>query len=370
MSIIDPIKISFIGDIFPGELPYTVGYGIRTQFSKHLGSLWKGSILELLGSNDIICGNLESPLVSEKNALKMTFLGDPEFALFLRECGINVLNVANNHILEQGEKGFRSTVQVLKENEIGIIGCHDNTNSTVHYKETKGKKIGIAGFSNVDLHMIKNDGLFTVLNEEKVLESLYRMKSENADFKILCFHWGNEYINIPSLEQRKLARKFIDEGADVIVGHHPHVIQPWEKYKHGHIFYSLGNFMFDYIHSEIVSKGLVVTLTFSTDVKSIVVNLAGVKLSNGTPPERLENEAFFKYYSRVVDLYERMCKLSDAGYEQKYKRMLSRNHLFQRILMKSALLKEFYRVKRSEKKLLLRNLAIYYFNRNIQAPDI
>jgi poly-gamma-glutamate capsule biosynthesis protein CapA/YwtB (metallophosphatase superfamily) len=83
------------------------------------------------------------------------------------------------------------------------------------------------------------------------------MQSNNADIKILSFHWGNEYIHHPSLGQRNLAYKCIEAGADIIVGHHPHVIQPYEKYKEGHIFYSLGNFCFDNLQSKQTRTGMI-----------------------------------------------------------------------------------------------------------------
>jgi hypothetical protein len=87
------VKITLIGDIFPAELPYTRDYGIGTQFKKHKGIPWKNKLRGILGVNDIILGNLESPLISDGNNAVNTFYGDPEFTGFLKECGINVLNL-------------------------------------------------------------------------------------------------------------------------------------------------------------------------------------------------------------------------------------------------------------------------------------
>jgi len=254
----DMIGITLLGDIFPGELDFTQNYGIRTQFKKHKGIPWRKEIKKIVSDDDIVLGNLESPLVHEADAIKKTFFGDPEFVCFLRECGINVVNIANNHILEQGNEGFRSTIQALNNAELGIIGQSIDSKSKIFYIDVKGLKIAIAGFSNVDLHIIQNDNHFAVLNEDNVINTIESMEEHMVDLKILSFHWGNEYIHVPSIDQRKMAYKFIDNGADIIVGHHPHVIQPYEKYKHGHIFYSLGNFIFDYIHSRMVSFGLIV----------------------------------------------------------------------------------------------------------------
>jgi len=361
MSSNDLINITLIGDIFPGELPFTRDYGIRTQFKIHKGALWGLKIKEILGSNDIVIGNLESPLVTNGNSVKNTFYGDPGFALFLKECGINVLNIANNHILEQGYNAFRNTIDTLNKVEIGVVGNNTDSGSNIYYIENKDLKVAIAGFSNVDLQVIENNGSFSILNENDVIHTLKIMMEEKADLKILSFHWGNEYVRIPSLEQRKIAYKFIDHGADVIAGHHPHVIQPYEKYKNGHIFYSLGNFIFDYIHSEMVSIGLVARIDVNARNKNVNVKLKGVKLSNKDTIEVLPDHSFKKYYSDITNLYEKTCKMADEDYINHYKNLLRRNHLGQRISMKTAIIKEFFRVNGNSKTILIQNLLKYYF---------
>ena len=358
----DTLRIALIGDIFPGELPFTQNYGIRTQFEKHKGIPWIRKINEIVGKNDIIIGNLESPLVTEINSIKKTFFGNPEFVYFLKECGINVLNVANNHIMEQGNQGFQSTIQALNKAELGIVGHIIDSKSKIIYKNVKGLKIAIAGFSNVDLHVIQNDDHFAVLNEDNVINTLTTMEEHKADIKILCFHWGNEYVHIPSFEQRKMAYKFIDNGADVIVGHHPHVIQPYEEYKNGHIFYSLGNLIFDYNHSKMVSIGLVATIEIN-ESKQIHINLNGVKLSYKNTVTSLPLDKFEKYYSNVIKLYDKFIILSDEKYQKCYHTLHKRNHLRQRIFMKTSIIKEFLRIKKKDKIFLIRNLFTYYFKK-------
>jgi poly-gamma-glutamate synthesis protein (capsule biosynthesis protein) len=147
------------------------------------------------------------------------------------------IKFANNHILEQGDKGYLETISHLNKAGIGVTG---NSGSNIFYREINGKKIAIAGFSNVDLNTIKNNGRFAVLNEDNVIETLKVMQRNKVGFKILCFHWGNEYVHIPSPGQRKMAYRFIDEGADIIAGHHPHVIQPFENIKAGIFSIHLG----------------------------------------------------------------------------------------------------------------------------------
>jgi len=358
------ITLTLVGDIFPAELPYTRNYGIRTQFKKHKGIPWNNKLRNILGVNDITLGNLESPLISDGNNACNTFYGDPEFADFLKECGINVLNIANNHILEQGDNEYLETIEHLYKAGIGVTG---NSDSNILYREIYGRKFAIAGFSNVDLNTINNNGRFAVLNENNVIATLKVMHRNKADFKILCFHWGNEYIHIPSLDQRKLAYRFIDEGADVIAGHHSHVIQPFEKYKSGYIFYSLGNFMFDYIHSEMVSVGLVATLTINAG-NNVNVNLRGVKLSGKETIEPMEDRDFRKFYSEIENLYKESVRLTNHEYSNFYNKLLKNNHLKQRILMKTAIMKELFRLGRQERILLIRNILNYYFKKSGTFP--
>lgn len=354
------IKISLIGDIFPGELSFTKNYGIRTQFEKHNGMPWVEKIRNVIGRNDLIIGNLESPLISKSAAIKDTFYGNPGFGKFLKECGINVLNVANNHILEQGESGFKSTIEILSENQVGIVGHIVNGSSVILYREIRGIRISIAGFSNVDLHKIQNNGNFAVLNEENVLNALDIMKQNSADIRILCLHWGDEYIHFPSLEQRKMAYKFIDAGASIIAGHHPHVIQPYEKYQEGHIFYSLGNFMFDFLKSKMVRTGLVVHVSVKEDL-SIKVEYDGVQLSHNQLVRKIDKSGFERYYSRIVTGYSLFKQLTDNLYEEKYRKMHNYNHKMQKLIMKTHILKEFLMVSWRDKLCLVKNVFNYYY---------
>lgn len=357
------IRITLLGDIFPGELPFTLGYGIRSQFKKHYGVPWLERICSVTGGSDLVIGNLESPLVKEASTVKPAFYGQPEFATFLKKCGINILNIANNHIMEQGAGGFHNTVGSLEAAGLGITGYdRDGSHTNIIYREINGRKTGIAGFSNVDLNVIRNDNCFSVLNEENVIWSLEEMNKADADLKILCFHWGNEYIHIPAAEQRRLARRLIDCGADIIAGHHPHVVQPYEKYSNGHIFYSLGNFIFDFLHSGMVKKGLVAKLTIDAN-NEIRASLSGIKLSYKNIITEMPENRFRKFYSGIEDRYMNLASLDDKDYSGYYNSRLRINHLWQRILMKTSIVSELFRIRWRDKSLLLRNVINYYMGK-------
>lgn len=353
------LKISLVGDVFPAELPFTVGFGIKSQFEIHKGKVWAKRIKSITGESDIVIGNLESPLLKQEERIKETFFGHPDFAKFLKNSGIGIVNIANNHILEHNKNGFNCTKRILSDNNIDFVGNEESGKSNVLYKTINGLKIAVAGFSNVDLHVINNENNFAILTEENVIDSLNEMTSQNVDLKILCFHWGNEYVHIPSIEQRKLAHKFIDAGADIIAGHHSHVIQPYEEYKDGHIFYSLGNFMFDYLHSKMIRIGLAPNIEIDLE-KKLSVNLKGVELSHKDTISLMSEKKFSKFYSKINNRYNSFIELPDDLYKKKYLKMLNRNRFHRRLAMKTYVFVEFFKISNTSKIALIKNVNHYY----------
>lgn len=355
------IKIVMIGDVFPAEIDFNIGFGIKSLFEQHQGNPWKSVLKALFKDADIVIGNLESPLIPSEIKTKDSFYGSPSFASFLKECGITTLNIANNHILEQDEKGLKSTLKELYQTQIDVIGSIENNKPKIVYRTIKDIKIAIAGFSNVDLRTISNNNNFAILNEENVVSAIQQMKSNNADIKILSFHWGNEYIHQPSLEQRKLAYKCIEAGADIVAGHHPHVIQPYEKYKEGHIFYSLGNFCFDNLQSKQTRTGMIASLYWDMQKKIFTnIHLKGIKLSLKTLLRPMHTTKFKKYYDSIDRKYLLWKSMSDEKYACKYKKVLSIRHSFERILMKFYLVKILFVLSFLDRRKMIRNLINYY----------
>ncbi len=358
----ETVKITLLGDIFPGELAFTLNYGMRSQFKNHKGEKWVEKINNICSPSDLIIGNLESPLLDENEAKKPVFYGHPEFAEFLKKCHINIINIANNHILEHGSTGFENTVDTLLKNDLNVVGHTQNEKPHIVYKTIGRTKIAIAGFSNVDLHKMNHQKHFAVLSDESVFDTLNRMQDNKADVKILCFHWGNEYIHLPALSQRYAAYKYIDAGASIIAGHHPHVVQAYEKYKNGHIFYSLGNFMFDYTQSHKVSTGMVAQISIEDNC---IVNcrLKGVKLSYKNTVTPMVPEKFDFFYNKIHRQYETMKSKTDKQYQNYYHKKLKYNHTRERILMKLSLFSTFFRLSFKNKARLMLNVFNFYKNK-------
>lgn len=148
---------------------------------------------------------------------------------------------------------------------------------------------------------------------------------------------------------------------DIIVGHHSHVIQPYEKYKAGHIFYSLGNFCFDKpFQSRQFSKGMGVDLYFDTDSKEIEkIEIFGIKLSFRHLMHRMPADSFKPYFAGIQNKYERL--KCDTTYDTGYSEELSKRRMIERILMKLSLIQTFFFVSFKEKRMLINNLINYYF---------
>ena len=347
------MKITFIGDIFPANEALFVGFGIKSQFEKHKGACWADAVCSVTKSSDAVIGNLESPLLLKQSACKDDFYGNYEMASFLKKCGINYLNIANNHILEHGVNGYNQTIDALNKEKIGIIG---NKNEVI-FIHSDNSTIAIAGFSSVGKNI---SNTFSVLNKKNIKDALQQMTEANADLKIFCFHWGDEYIHKPSVEQRKLAKSLIDMGADIIIGHHPHVIQPYEQYKKGHIFYSLGNFCFDNpFQSRQFSKGMGVTISYNSETKGIEqVDTFGVRLSLKKLVYKMPCSKFESYFDKIQKNYQEIKDAKD--YDLKYKKELAKRHVIERILMKVSLLRLFIHINNEEKWILLKNIKRYY----------
>jgi poly-gamma-glutamate synthesis protein (capsule biosynthesis protein) len=355
------INISIVGDIFPAEFGVTRGYGIKTRILQHKGKPWFDKIKQIVGENDLIIGNLESPLLNSK-AEKQDFFGDPIFSEFLKKCGFNIITVANNHILEHGVKGFDETIEILEKMHISVVGHIDDGRPVVLYKQYEDSKLGIANFNSVDMHWFQSNTSFAELNVENVEFALSTMKENGADIKILIFHWGDEYVNIPSIEQRQLAKRFIDIGADLIVGHHPHVIQPYEKYKNGHIIYSLGNFLFDFIQSKNVSIGACCHVTVK-DKRIIKVSFSGVELSLKHTIAKMNQSDFDNYFNKINTNYKQLIHFSNKNYSQEYNKTRKGNRFKQRLQMKIHIVVELFHASLEDKFTILKNLYYFYLKR-------
>jgi len=225
---------------------------------------------------DLMMANLEGPIVTAKKRpdLKPFFAFKPEVVpKLLKNYGFDLLNLANNHTWDHGVAGWESSLRSLHEHGINTIGHPKNMifDSDILETEIKGIKIAFLGI---------NDTNFKV--DWEAFKSKIKELDHRNDFVIINIHWGQEYQNSPNLHQRDKAHGIIDSGADLIIGHHPHVIQAVEWYKGRAIYYSLGNFVFDQYFSDAVQKGLAIAITLKKSGKLNSKEIP-IQLTKGQP---------------------------------------------------------------------------------------
>jgi poly-gamma-glutamate capsule biosynthesis protein CapA/YwtB (metallophosphatase superfamily) len=205
-------------------------------------------IASTLSSGDILFGNLETTLFDGKcTAHKAVQITAPSWKVkYLKRAGFNVLNLSNNHILDCGIEGLTGTLEVLRQEGLNCIGVRTNKyNCRQTIINKNGISFGFLGYGNKSFSNKKSNTIINNITAKDILSDI-RAISPNCDFTIVSLHWGIENVYYPSPSQIKMARSFIDAGANIILGHHPHVIQGIEEYKGGLIAYSLGNFQFQY----------------------------------------------------------------------------------------------------------------------------
>ena len=244
--------------------------------------------------------------------------------------GFDVLSIANNHSLGYGSEGLKSTLFALTDESIKYAGIYNNNKSNITVIEKGGLQFGFAAFNAIQ--DIENPNLLADLTLENIKKTYDEMKALNLDFKLLSFHWGNEYSNIPSPDQISLAHNTINPGADIIIGHHPHVIQPVERYKNGIIIYSLGNFIFDYPFSNQFRTGMLVELSMEAG-GNIRSKISGIKADKKKLIYLDLSQKFRKRLERYTSEMSLFYKKSEGDYARHYNRRLAINHFWQRVLM-------------------------------------
>ncbi|NOZ62067.1 MAG: CapA family protein [Calditrichaeota bacterium] len=241
--VVNSVSVVAVGDIMLGNhtAQYIRKYGVEYPFA---------ATDSILRSGDIAVGNLEGPFAVSGTPFdkKFTFKVPPEFASSLAFAGFDVMTLANNHILDYGAEGLQRTISALDSLKISHCGAGLDLKAacTPAILEENGLKIAVFGYSMTfpaEFWASKTSG-GTCFPYENILERTIPHYDSTCDIVIANFHWGRELKNAPRDYQRQTAHKAIDLGADLVIGHHPHVLQGVEIYKNRLIAYSLGNFAF------------------------------------------------------------------------------------------------------------------------------
>ena len=208
-------------------------------------------IRKMTGSHDLAFCNLECPITEEGNpiAKRFSFCADTSYANGIVNSGFNIISIANNHTLDYGRTGFIRTSQLLSEKGLFTIGGGENQKEARRASIITKNGLKFAFFAFIDM---LPDGIVYIESEagpayastEEIVREIEKIR-DKVDFVIVSFHWGIEFNRYPRIDHVEKAHRIIDAGADLILGHHPHVLQSVEIYKERPIIYSLGNFVFD-----------------------------------------------------------------------------------------------------------------------------
>jgi len=205
------------------------------------------NVSNYLSTADFVFANLESPIILDCPRFEhgYTFCTDSKMVEGLVSSGIDVVNLANNHILNFGKEGLEDTKKYLYNSNISYTGI-----GNLVIREIENTSFGFLGFD------------FTVNIPTEEDWSVIKESDSKVDVLIIGVHWGEEYKEKANNNQRAWAKKMVESGADVVSGHHPHWVEDYEYIDGKPVFYSLGNFIFDQMWSEETKKGLLVKLTF------------------------------------------------------------------------------------------------------------
>jgi poly-gamma-glutamate capsule biosynthesis protein CapA/YwtB (metallophosphatase superfamily) len=241
-----------------------------------------------LKKSDVTVGNMEFPISSPFKSVPWIFNCYPDVIPAMQQGGFSMMFIANNHILDQGPGGIVSTVKYLKKYGMDNLGV-DLTEAAARkgiVKDINGIRTGFIGYTGVSNYRIpkKQNGYYinNFYSHKKIMEDIRNIR-KRCDYLVMVVHTGNEYSPFPIKKDRLLLRKYVKAGVDLVIRHHPHILQPVEKIKRkdrgaGYIFYSLGNFISNQGSSVRIGKKNLRASTRDSVVVTAVLTKKGKKI--------------------------------------------------------------------------------------------
>lgn len=227
------LTVSVVGDCTLGtDESFDYDTSLNAYYESYGADYFFSNVKNIFSEDDLTIANFEGTLTDseEREEKQFAFKAPAEYADILTAGSVEAVNTANNHSHDYGEQSFTDTLTALDQKGITHFG-YDETAVI----DVKGIKVGLVGIYELKDHLNR---------EEQLKQNIAKVKEEGAVITIVIFHWGNEKEEVPDSNQMTLGKLAIDEGADLVCGHHPHVLQGIEEYKGKNIVYSLGNFCF------------------------------------------------------------------------------------------------------------------------------
>lgn len=279
---------------------------IYNRNSRGITGILAEDILAELKNADITMVNQEFPFSTRGTQMKdkqYTFKMDPKYVKIFEEMSVDIVSLANNHTLDFGIEALLDTIETLDNIQIKHVGAGENLEKAkaAEYIRVNEKTFAFLGASRVipvySWNAAENSaGLFTTYDPELLLEEIKTAKSK-SDFVVVYVHWGIEKKNHPEEYQRNLGKQYIDAGADIVIGSHPHVLQGIEFYNEKPIVYSLGNFVFG--NSTFETMLLKVNVNDSGEME---LSIVPCEAKNGFTEKLSDTDEMIQFYNYIESI--------------------------------------------------------------------
>jgi len=252
------LTLSVVGDCTLGtDETFDYDTSLNAYYENYGADYFLQNVKDIFSTDDLTIANFEGTLTDsdEREDKTFAFKAPASYASILTGGSVKAVNTANNHSHDYGEQSFDDTLAAL--DDAGIV--HFGYDETA-VMDVKGIKVGLVGIYELYDHLER---------EQQLKDNIAKVKADGAQLIVVIFHWGNETETVPDSNQTTLGRIAIDEGADLVCGHHPHVLQGIETYKGRNIVYSLGNFCFGGNSSPSDMDTMIYQQTFTIDADGI-----------------------------------------------------------------------------------------------------
>lgn len=252
------LTLSVVGDCTLGtDETFDYDTSLNAYYENYGADYFLQNVKNIFSADDLTIANFEGTLTDsdEREDKTFAFKAPASYASILTGGSVEAVNTANNHSHDYGEQSFDDTLAAL--DDAGIV--HFGYDETA-VMDVKGIKVGLVGIYELYDHLER---------EQQLKDNIAKVKADGAQLIVAIFHWGNETETVPDSNQTTLGRIAIDEGADLVCGHHPHVLQGIETYKGRNIVYSLGNFCFGGNSSPSDMDTMIYQQTFTIDADGV-----------------------------------------------------------------------------------------------------
>ena len=252
------LTLSVVGDCTLGtDETFNYDTSLNAYYENYGADYFLQNVKDIFSTDDLTIANFEGTLTDsdEREDKTFAFKAPASYASILTGGSVEAVNTANNHSHDYGEQSFDDTLAAL--DDAGIV--HFGYDETA-VMDVKGIKVGLVGIYELYDHLER---------EQQLKDNIAKVKADGAQLIVVIFHWGNETETVPDSNQTTLGRIAIDEGADLVCGHHPHVLQGIETYKGRNIVYSLGNFCFGGNSSPSDMDTMIYQQTFTIDADGV-----------------------------------------------------------------------------------------------------